>query len=822
MTAQREATQQAMSDDDKDIGSVAGDNAKPPEPHADESAAASGTSARAVGFSSQWLRLWAESTTDYSIFALAPDGTIISWNRGGETIQGYQPDEILGRHVRVMYTDEDQRAGLPELGLQRAREEGRYEAEGWRVRKDGSLFWANVIINALYTPDGDLLGYGRVVRDISDKKKATDDALESDRRFRLLVQGVNDYAIFMLSPEGCVTNWNPGARRIKGYTDEQIIGKHFSCFYTPEDAAAGVPQRGLETATREGRWEAEGWRVRRDGSRFWAHVVIDAIRDEDGELIGFAKITRDITERRQAAELLDQTRNALFQSQKMEALGKMTGGVAHDFNNVLQVLRGNLELLGARHDDAWSRARIGRAIEAVERGSKLASQLLAFGRRQALQPVTTHLGDVLRGMEDLLRRALGERVQVRVHESHAGGELWNVLVDAHQLENVVLNLAINSRDAMPEGGVLTFGLSNAMLYAQAAMTAQVEPGEYVKMTVTDTGAGMSAEVVERAFDPFFTTKPEGEGTGLGLSMAYGFVLQSGGHIELASTPGVGTTVTIYLPRSTDPAVARPVVQAERESDEDLRGGETVLVVEDDRRVQLTVVDMLSQLGYGVLTANDATEALTVLRSGAKVDLLFSDVVMPGPLLSPEMARQAQLMRPSLKVLFTSGHTRDTTGLDAQLRRGADLLQKPYSRVQLARKIRDVFDGTARAAHDAALSATPRTLHILVVEDDRDARDALCELLTLLGHTWDAVANAEEALKRLQLHPFDVLLTDLTLPGMSGLDLAHAAIAMHAVKHIVFSSGREAPLHDESLPFTWTALRKPYSFDQLKAALDAQH
>ncbi|WP_180732604.1 PAS domain S-box protein [Paraburkholderia sp. PGU19] len=812
-----------MSDDDTDIGSAAGDNAKPPEPHADDCAAASGAVARAANFSSEWLRLWAESTTDYSIFALAPDGTIISWNRGGETIQGYQSHEILGQHVRVMYSAEDQRAGLPEQGLQRAREEGRYEVEGWRVRKDGSLFWANVIITALYTPRGDLLGYGRVVRDISDKKKATDAALESDRRFRLLVQGVNDYAIFMLSPEGCVTNWNPGARRIKGYTDEQIIGSHFSCFYTAEDAAAGVPQRGLATAEREGRWEAEGWRVRRDGSRFWAHVVIDAIRDENGVLIGFAKITRDITERRQAAELLDQTRNALFQAQKMEALGKMTGGVAHDFNNVLQVLRGNLELLGARHDDAWSRARIGRAIEAVERGSKLASQLLAFGRRQALQPVATHLGDVLHGMEDLLRRALGERVQVRVHESRASGELWNVLVDTHQLENVVLNLAINSRDAMPEGGVLTFGLSNAVLYAQAAVAAQVEPGEYVKMTVTDTGAGMSAEVVERAFDPFFTTKPEGEGTGLGLSMAYGFVLQSGGHIELASTPGVGTTVTIYLPRSTDPAVARPAVQAESESDEDLRGGETVLVVEDDRRVQLTVVDMLSQLGYSVLTANDATEALTVLRSGAKVDLLFSDVVMPGPLLSPEMARQAQLMRPSLKVLFTSGHTRDTMGLDAQLRRGADLLQKPYSRLQLARKIRDVLDdGTARATLYAAQSANLRKLHILVVEDDRDARDALCELLGLLGHTWDAVANAEEALKRLQLHPVDVLLTDLTLPGMSGIDLARAAIAMHAAQHVVFSSGQAAPLQDESLPFTWTALRKPYSFDQLKAALDAQH
>ncbi|HWT38272.1 MAG TPA: PAS domain S-box protein, partial [Paraburkholderia sp.] len=782
-----------MSDDDKDIGSVAGRDAQPPHPHAEHDAAAGGMDARAKDFSSEWLRLWAETTTDYSIYALAPDGTIISWNLGGQTIQGYAPAEIIGQHVRTVYTEEDQHTGVPEMELERAREDGRYETEGWRARKDGTLFWANVIVTALHDAEGSLLGYGRVVRDISDKKNATDAALESDRRFRLLVQGVNDYAIFMLSPEGCVTNWNPGARRIKGYTDEQIIGSHFSCFYTPEDAAAGVPQRGLETAAREGRWEAEGWRVRRDGSRFWAHVVIDAIRDETGTLIGFAKITRDITERRQAAELLDQTRNALFQSQKMEALGKLTGGVAHDFNNVLQVLRGNLELLGARHDDAWSRARIGRAIEAVERGSKLAAQLLAFGRRQALQPVASKLGDVLHNMEDLLRRALGERVRVRIHESHGGGELWNVLVDTHQLENVLLNLAINSRDAMPEGGMLTFGLSNAVLDAQAAMTAQIDPGEYVKMTVTDTGTGMSADVTERAFDPFFTTKPEGQGTGLGLSMAYGFVLQSGGHIELASTPGVGTTVTIYLPRSTQTPVVRPAGPAQPHSGDDLRGDETVLVVEDDRRVQLTVVDMLSQLGYGVLTANDATEALTVLRSGAKVDLLFSDVVMPGPLLSPEMARQAQLMRPSLKVLFTSGHTRDTMGLDVQMRRGADLLQKPYSRMQLARKIREVFDGAEQAARAEGQPGMSHVLHILVVEDDRDARDALCELLGMLGHTFEPVGNAEEALRRLQLHPFDVLLTDLTLPGMSGLDLARAAITMRAAQRVVFSSGIDAPL-----------------------------
>lgn len=271
--------------------------------------------------------------------------------------------------------------------------------------------------------------------------------------FRLLVQGVTDYAIFMLSPDGYVTNWNSGARRIKGYSAEEIVGSHFSRFYTPEDAAAGSPQRGLETAAREGRFEAEGRRVRRDGTTFWAHVVLDAIRDDEGKPSGFAKITRDITERREVNELLGKTRAALFQAQKMEAIGKLTGGVAHDFNNVLQVLRGNLELLENRHRrDAWSGERLAHAIDAVERGAKLASQLLAFGRRQVLRPVVVNLSAAVHGIDNMLARALGDTINV---ETVVAAGLWNALVDIHQLENVLLNLAINARDAMPSGGRLT-------------------------------------------------------------------------------------------------------------------------------------------------------------------------------------------------------------------------------------------------------------------------------------------------------------------------------------------------------------------------------
>jgi PAS domain S-box-containing protein len=360
-----------------------------------------------------WTDKWVASVADYSICAISVEGRILTWNPGGIAIHGYQPDEIIGQMLDILYTEDDRQKAAPAVGLDIARRTGRHDIEGWRTRKDGTTFWASDVITALHTEGGQLAGFVNIVRDITDKKAAHDAVLESERRFRLLVNGVTDYAIFMLSPEGVVTNWNSGARRIKGYTAEEIIGSHFSRFYTPEDAATGLPLRGLTAAARDGRFEAEGWRVRKDGTRFWAHVVIDAIYDEDGTLAGFAKITRDNTERMEANRALEETRTALFQSQKMEAIGKLTGGVAHDFNNVLQVLRGNLELLENRHaSDGWTRERLDKAIDAVERGAKLASQLLAFGRRQPLRPVVINLAPAIRGMDDLLRRALGETIEV--------------------------------------------------------------------------------------------------------------------------------------------------------------------------------------------------------------------------------------------------------------------------------------------------------------------------------------------------------------------------------------------------------------------------
>ncbi|WP_176053193.1 hybrid sensor histidine kinase/response regulator [Paraburkholderia caribensis] len=767
-----------------------------------------------------WATLWAASVTELAVFAITPDGFISTWNPGAGAIYGYTADEIIGRHSSILLPDDPLAREAYEAEFRRARENGSSVTEGWRKRKDGSVLWASIVTTALADGNSTPLGFAKLVRDESEKRNAHEAVIESERRFRLLVDGVSDYAIFMLSPDGHVTNWNNGARRIKGYAAQEVIGSHFSRFYTPEDAAAGLPQRALETAAREGRFESEGWRVRRDGTRFVAHVIVDAIRDDSGTLLGFAKITRDVTEKREADKLLEATKAALFQAQKMEAIGKLTGGVAHDFNNVLQVLRGNLELLQSRSPrDQWTMERLGNAIEAVERGATLASQLLAFGRRQALRPEPVNLGAMVRSTDDLLRRALGETIEV---ETVVSGGLWNAFVDAHQLENVLLNLAINARDAMPDGGKLTLELANAMLddnYVRSL--TDVPAGQYVMLGVTDTGCGMSADVLEKAFDPFFTTKAEGQGTGLGLSMAYGFVKQSGGHIRIYSEPGHGTTVRIYLPRTS--AEARdPVTRLNAPA---LGGNETVLVVEDDKKVQATVIAMLADLGYSVLKADNADQAIAVLSSGVHIDLLFTDVVMPGTLKSPEMAREAVQLQPHLRVLFTSGYTQNAIVHGGRLDPGVELLSKPYSREELAYKVRQVLgrEGqpleVAPDSHFAPIDpdSDQVNLRVLIVDDDEPTREAVSELLQMLGHQPTVAASAHAAMDAAANSLFNVLLTDVNLPDMSGIELASRVVSLRGNISIIFASGDPIP-DDEGRDFSWQALRKPYTLDQLQSAL----
>lgn len=515
---------------------------------------------------------------------------------------------------------------------------------------------------------------------------------ESERQFQQLVAGVTDCAIYMLDAAGHVASWNSGAERIKGYSRTEIIGEHFSKFYTDEDRAGGVPTRNLAVAAKEGKYEAEAWRVRKDGTRFWASVLLDAIRGSDGQVIGFAKITRDMTERRAMQEQLNQ-------SQKMEAIGQLTGGVAHDFNNLLTVILGNLETIG-RHLPAED-GRLHRAADQATRGAQraaiLTQQLLAFARRQPLNPKPTDVNRLVSGMSDLIRRTLSENISI---ETVLGGGLWVVEVDPHQLENALLNLAVNSRDAMPSGGKLTIETANTHLdEGYTARYAEIAAGQYVVICVTDTGTGMTSDVVARAFDPFFTTKPLGEGTGLGLSQVFGFVKQTGGHIKLYSEIGQGTTVKIYLPRMVNaavPADAEPAILAPRG-----HPGETILVVEDDDDVRIYSTESLRELGFTVLEARDGPSALRVLQQHPEVKLLFTDVGLPG-INGRVLADEARKQRPGLRVLFTSGYARNAIVHQDRLDPGVELLTKPFTRTLLATRVRDVLDaglGMERQARD---------------------------------------------------------------------------------------------------------------------------
>ena len=487
-------------------------------------------------------KLLVDSITDYAVYMLDPNGFITSWNAGAERFKGYLPDEIIGQHFSRFYTGAEQETGMPQKALDTAAKEGRFETEGWRVRKDGSRFWTHVIIDPIRSPDGNLIGFAKVTRDLTERKFAESALKRSEAQFKLLVQGVVDYAIYMLDNTGHVATWNAGAERIKGYSPDEIIGEHFSRFYLDEERERGEPQRGLDIATREGRFEKEGWRVRRDGSRFWAHVVIDAIKDDAGTLIGFAKITRDVTERREAQRALDETRGALFQAQKVEAIGQLTGGVAHDFNNLLMVVLGSLEMLRKRLPDDEKLLRLlDNAMFAAQRGASLTQRMLAFARRQPLEPKSLDLLDLVRGMNELLERSIGPSIRI---ETRFPLSLPPVHSDANQLEAALLNLATNARDAMAQGGFLIISAREESL--RAGNKLGLSEGRYVCLCVEDAGEGMDEDTLSRATDPFFTTKGVGKGTGLGLSMVHGLAEQSGGKLVLRSEKGIGTMAEIWL------------------------------------------------------------------------------------------------------------------------------------------------------------------------------------------------------------------------------------------------------------------------------------
>ena len=634
-------------------------------------------------------QLLIQSVVDYAIYMLDPEGRVVSWNTGAQRIKGYTDEEIIGEHFSRFYTDEERVEGVPAKALKVAAETGRFTAEAWRVRKDGRRFWAMVVIDPI-VQDEKLIGFAKITRDMTEQRAAQLAALESERRFRLLVQSVTDYAIYMLSPEGQVVNWNAGAARIKGYPECEIIGQHFSRFYTPEDRNAGVPQRALDTARREGRFEAEGWRCRKDGSRFWANVVIDVIHDDDGKLIGFTKITRDLTERREAQMQLELSREQLFQAQKMEAIGQLTGGLAHDFNNLLTGISGSLELLSNRLAQgrlADMERYIATARGAASRAAALTHRLLAFARRQTLDAKPVNPNQLIASMQDLVQRTVGPAIAV---ETVLAVGLWPTLCDPNQLENALLNLCINARDAMPDGGRLTIETANTWLDERAARERDMQPGQYVAICVTDTGMGMPSDVMARAFDPFYTTKPTGEGTGLGLSMIYGFAKQSNGQVRLYSEVGAGTTARIYLPRHQGDAVNEEEKQPEPARAARAEAGDTVLVVDDEPSVRMLVAEVLGELGYTAIEAADSVSGLKVLQSDVRIDLLITDVGLPGGMNGRQMADAARQRRPKLKVLFITGYAENAAISNGQLEPGMRILTKPFAMDKLTSKIKDII------------------------------------------------------------------------------------------------------------------------------------
>ncbi|HXR88403.1 MAG TPA: PAS domain S-box protein [Stellaceae bacterium] len=607
------------------------------------------------------------------------DGRFLSINPAWTALLGWSEDEIRSMHVDILRHPDDaeySRAGRMRLaqGAPRVRQENRFR------HKDGS--WRR--ISWTMTAEQGLIYV--IGRDVTSEKAAADKLLESERRFRLLIEALTDYAIIMLDRDGYVSNWNPGAQRIKGYAAEEIIGKHFSIFYTPEDRASGVPEQALDIVRKEGRYEVESWRLRKNGERFRASVVMDAIRGHDGEIDGFAKITRDITERHEAQLALQRAQEQLAQSQKIEALGQLTGGIAHDFNNMLMVVSGHAQSLKTR----LKTPRDVRAIEAIElaarRGERLTRQLLAFSRRQALNPSVIRLDERLDAFRDVLESSARGNIGLAIE---VASDVWPVSVDVPELELALVNIVVNARDAMPDGGSIEISAENVRM--TGTETAEELTGDFVALKISDSGAGIPHEILSRVFEPFFTTKQVDKGTGLGLSQVYGFTRQSGGTTTISSATGSGTTVTIYLPRSPagsteaafEPAAGEEVAPA---------GSEAILLVEDNAEVKAVAGMLLQQLGYRVNAVDNAAAALDLLAEGESVDLVFSDVVMPGEMDGLALARRIRTDYPHIPVLLTTGYAKA-----ASQAKGFPILRKPYRLTNLSRAIRDAIETQRKSA-----------------------------------------------------------------------------------------------------------------------------
>ncbi len=544
---------------------------------------------------------------------------------------------------------------------------------------DGSTGWFQV--RFVPVPEGVCI----LSLDQTAQRRTAEAMRRNDEVLRLLNDGLRDHAIYAIDPRGRVISWNSGAERLTGYSPDEMIGADFRRFYTPEDLAAGKPDALLVATLADGRVEDEGWRVRKDGTRFWANLVVSRLNDAEGGHAGYGMITRDLTEYR---KLEQQYR----QAQKMEAVGRLAGGIAHDFNSALSIVLSYCSLL-IRELPATDpmRADLQEIEEAGKRAAGITKQLLAFSRRQNAEPQVLDLGDVMAGMERMLSRLAGEDIQVSVS---VPSDVGRVVGDRNSIEQAIMNLAVNARDAMPDGGRLTIELANVDgddARAREHLRASRVP--HVRLAVSDTGIGMDRETQKHIFDPFFTTKEAGKGTGLGLFTVFGIVQQAGGSVAVHSEPGIGTTFDIYLPRTDRPvAASRPTATAAVTRP---RGSETILLVEDDDQVRAVARRILVQGGYRVLVARSGGDALLLSEEHpAAIDLLLTDVVMP-QMGGGKLAARLAPLRPEMRVLFMSGYTDKAIVHLGVVEAGIDLLHKPFTPDSLLSRVRQVLDA-ARA------------------------------------------------------------------------------------------------------------------------------
>jgi PAS domain S-box-containing protein len=625
-----------------------------------------------------------ESAND-AIVTETLDGVITGWNQAAEHFFGFSSQEAIGERIDIVVPDElrDEARGF--LAKIKNNEKVDHH-ETVRTTKDGRRIDVSLSVSSLKSPSGEIIGAVKVTRDISAKKKAQEALLESEQMARAIIDTALD-AFLQLDKNGTVIGWSPKAEAMFGWSHQEVVGQKLRDFAIPaenrETYSERIAQflRDAENGTVGRRYEAQS--QRRDGKRIDTEISLTALRRRDGHVINC--FIRDITERVAAEEQLKQ-------AQKMESIGQLTGRVAHDFNNLLTVIIGNLDLL--RDDVAGHPAaeeKIDVILHASERGADLTRHMLAFSRRQPLNPKPVDVNALVENMTRMLSRTLGGSVAVEVHTA---ADPLTALVDASQLETALLNIALNARDAMPDGGALTISTRVAELDEDyAALHQGVKPGTYAAIEIADSGTGIPPDLLERIFEPFFTTKPAGKGTGLGLSMVYGFIKQSGGHINAYSEIGRGTVFKLFLPPAR-PAARIEAIESNGPRAAKLGGNEVILAVDDNPDIRAAVTAQLRSLGYQVREADSAHAALQILDAAERIDLLFTDMIMPGGLNGKELATKARAKRADLKVLFTSGFPGTSGRHGAQLEPGDVLLSKPYHKHDLAKAIQQVMSAAA--------------------------------------------------------------------------------------------------------------------------------